>query len=101
MHIIIVCVCVCVCVTVCVCVCVCVCVRMCHCVCVCVCVCVCSHARVQVGKKYARGDYMGAHKASRGAYNWAITAITMGITLISLFILMRIYMKDVHTYQYE
>eukprot|EP00731_Ephydatia_muelleri_P028438 Em0020g82a len=55
---------------------------------------------LEVNRRYANGDYRGAVRASQAAYKWSIASLLLALTIIILFIFIRVYFHDGYQYNH-
>jgi len=55
---------------------------------------------IEVNRRYNRGDYAGAVRASQQAHSWGITAVVFGVCIFFIIISIRVFFHNYHQYYY-
>ena len=53
---------------------------------------------LEVNRRYANGDYRGAVRASQAAYKWSVASLLLALTIIILFVFIRVYFHEGYQY---
>ena len=55
---------------------------------------------LQVNRRYNRGDYTGAARASLQAHSWGVSAVVFGVCIFFIVISLRVFFHSYHHYYY-